>query len=121
MNAEKAKINQRRLFEDVNNRNWEAVDKWIDTNIADNYVNHSIAFDETPDREGVKKMFRRGAEIFPDMRLEIEEMVFEDDIMCFRFYSTQLGDDINDVAGMCMVKFADDKIIHRWVYSDIPK
>ena len=120
MDSEKAKKNERLLFEHVNNRNWKAVDDWIDEHIADEYINHSIAFDETPDREGIKTMFRKIVDIFPQMRLEIGEMVFEEDIMCFRYYMRQLGE-INDAVGICMVKFRDEKLIHRWVYSDNPK
>jgi predicted SnoaL-like aldol condensation-catalyzing enzyme len=121
MNSKEAKENERQLFEHVNNRDWEAVDRWVDEHIAEDYINHSTAFNETPDREGIKQMFRKGVELFPDMQLEIAEMVFEDDAMCFKFYTRQLGGGIGDITGLCMIKFTDDKITERWAYSDVPK
>ena len=121
MNSGEAKANERQLFEHVNNRDWDAVDRWVDDHIAEDYINHSTAFDEPPDREGIKQMFRKGVGLSPDMRLEIGEMVFEHDTMCFKFYTKQPGGGISDITGLFMVKFAYDKITERWAYSDVPK
>jgi hypothetical protein len=59
-------------------------------------------------------------DIFHDMILEIDEMIFEGDTMCFRYYMRQLGGP-DDVTGICIVKFEGDKLIHRWVYSNAPR
>jgi len=67
MDSEEAKANDRQFFDYVNKRDRGAMEKWIDTFVAEDFVNHSPAFNVSTDREGLKEMFRKIFEFFPDM------------------------------------------------------
>ena len=84
MDSEAAKANDKQFFDYVNKRDREAMEKWIDTFVAEDFVNHSPALNVSPDREGLKEMFRKYFGFFPDMTITIKEMAFENDILCFR-------------------------------------
>ena len=66
MHPEEIKANEKRFFDFVNRRDTEAVEKWIDECVAEDFVNHSTAFDEKNDREGLKEMFRKLIQFVPD-------------------------------------------------------
>ncbi len=113
MHPEEIKANEKRFFDLVNRRDTEAMEKWIDEFVAEDFVNHSPAFDEHTDREGLKEMFRKILQFVPDLTISIEEIVFENGFLCFR-YSLR-GSGIKDKAmGMAMVKFINGKIAERW-------
>jgi predicted ester cyclase len=113
MHPEEIKANEKRFFDLVNQRDTEALEKWIDERVAENFVNHSPAFDEPTDREGLKEMLRKIFQFVPDLTITIEEMVFENDFLCIRYIMR--GSGIKDKAmGMAMVKVNDGKIAERW-------
>ena len=113
MNSEEIKANEKRFFDLVNQRDTNAVEKWIDECVAEDFVNHSPAFDEPTDREGLKEMIRKLIQFFPGLTISIEEMVFENDLLCIRYIMRGSGAK-DEAMGMAMVEFKDGKIAERW-------
>ncbi len=80
-----------RFADASNNRDFEALDELI----TENFVRHSQA---TPDvqvesREEFKEFLRQDAEIFPDSKVELEQLVAEGDLVAFlgTYKGTQTG------------------------------
>jgi hypothetical protein len=55
----------------------------------------------------------------PDMTITIEEMVFENNVLCFRNVLRGLGTK-DELMGMVMVKFKDGKVSERWSLNESP-
>ena len=117
MDSEAVKKNEKRFFDYVNKRNTEAMEKWIDEFVAEDFVNHSPVLNVSTDREGLKEMFCKLFQLFPDMTITIEEMVFENEILCFRHIIRGLGTS-DKIMGIAMVRFKDGRIAERWVTTD---
>jgi predicted ester cyclase len=117
MDSEAVKANEKRFFDYVNKRDTEAMEKWIDEFVAKDFVNHSPVLTESADREGLKEMFRKLFELFPDMTITIKEMVFEKDILCFRHIIRGLGTG-NEIMGIAMIRFKNGRAVDRWVTTD---
>lgn len=117
MNSEAVKENEKRFFDYVNKREPEDMKKWIDEFVAEDFVNHSPVLNVSPDREGLKEMFLQLFTIFPDMTITIKEMVFENDILCFRHIMRGFGNS-EEIMGIAMVRYKNGKIVDRWVTSD---
>lgn len=83
-------------------------------NISEDFVNHSTHFDVPADKDGLKEIFRKFADA--DMTIELGEMVFEDDVLCFRNIVHIGGNAVR--VGIAMVKFKDDKMVERWALSE---
>jgi predicted SnoaL-like aldol condensation-catalyzing enzyme len=117
MNSDAVKINEKRFFNYVNKRDTKAMEKWIDEFIAEDFTNHSPMLDVPTNREGLKEMFYKIFQLFPEMTISIEEMAFENDILCFRHIIQGIGN--NDaVMGIAMVRFKNGKIADRWVTTE---
>lgn len=114
MNSETIKENEKRFFEYVNKKDVKAVEKWIDEFVDDDFVNHSIAFNESANKEGLKEMFRTLFQLVPDIKITIKEMIFEKDILCFRHIIRGIGK-TEDSMKIAMVRFKNGKAIDRWV------
>jgi hypothetical protein len=113
MDSITAKENDRLLFNYLNERNMVAVDQWIDEHIAEDFVNHSTHFGVAPDKNGLKEIFKKNAEF--GVTIELGEMVFESDVLCFRFI---VHIDEKPVSiGIAMAKFKNEKIIERWAMT----
>ena len=113
MHPEEIKANEKRFFDLVNQRDTKALEKWIDECVADDFVNHSPAFDEPTDREGLKEMVRKLIQFVPGLAISVEEMVLENDFLCIRYIIR--GSGLKDEAmGMAMVRFENGKIAERW-------
>lgn len=94
------------------------MDKWIETHIADDYVNHSPSFGVSPDKDGLKQMFRNLIELVPNVQLSMKEMIFENNLLCFRF-GTGLPGSERETHGLAMAQFNDKKLItQRWAFLD---
>ena len=102
-----------RFFDYVNKRDAEAIKKWIDEFVAEDFVNHSPALNVSTDREGLKEMFWKLFKIFPDMTITIKEMAFENDILCFRHIIRGFGTS-DEIMGIAMVRYKDGRIVDRW-------
>lgn len=117
MNSDSVKANEKQFFEYVNNRDTKAMDLWIGNFVADDFVNHNPTFDVPNDRDGLKEMFRIMFKIFPEMTILIKELVFENEILCFRHIVRGIKDN-QDVNGIAMVKFKNGKITDRWTTTE---
>lgn len=117
MDSETIKENDKRFFDYVNKKDTIAVEKWIDEFVGDDFTNHSPVLNVSTDKEGLKEMFQKLFQLFPDMTITIEETVFENDILCFRH--TIRGAGTNDeTMGIAMVKFKNGKAVDRWVTTE---
>lgn len=117
MDSEEVKANEKQFFDYVNERDMEAIDKWIDEFVAEDFVNHSPVLNEPTDRQGLKKMFRTLFQTAPDMTITIEDMVFENNVLCFRQVIRGVGTQ-DEMMGMAMVKFKDGKVAERWSLNE---
>jgi len=117
MNSEAIKANDKRFFDYVNRRDTKAMQKWIDEFVDDDFTNHSPALNVTPDREGLKEMFLKLFELFPHMTITIREMVFENDILCFRHTIRGMGSN-DEIMGIAMVRFINGKAVDRWAVTE---
>ncbi len=117
MDSEEIKANEKRLFECFNRRDFEAVDSWINEHVAENFVNYTPHTGEERGREGLKMMFKNFAKSFPDMQIHIEDLVLENNTLCFRPIVSGAGKD-TPVLGIAMVKFKNGKMVERWAYLE---
>lgn len=77
------KENEKLFFGYVNQKDFHAMNQWIDENVSEDFINRSPALDVSTDREGLKEMFRLLIEAFPDIMFEIDDMIAEGDKMAF--------------------------------------
>ncbi|NQT54752.1 MAG: ester cyclase [Desulfobacteraceae bacterium] len=117
MDSEAIKANDKRFFDYVNKKDTKAVEKWIDEFVDDDFTNHSPVLNVPPDKEGLKEMFLKLFELFPDMTITIEEMVFEKDILCFRHTIRGMGAS-DEIMGIAMVRFKNGKAVDRWATTE---
>ena len=117
IDSKSIKTNEKRFFDYINKKDIEAMEKWIDEFVAEDFINHSPTLNVSTGREGLKEMFRKFIELFPDMTITTEEMVFENDILCFRHTIRGIGAK-DEVMGIAMVRYKDGKIIDRWVTTE---
>lgn len=111
------KNNEKQFFEYVNSRNLNAMDSWIDTFLAEDFINHNPTFDIPNDREGLKQMLRMLIEAFPEITITPTDMVYENNILCFRLVIK--GMKLNkDISGLAMIKFRNGKIADRWAFTE---
>ncbi len=114
MDSKTAKINEKQFFEYVNNRDTKSLEDWIDQFVAEEFVNHTPSLDVPKSREGLKEMFKKLFLLFPDIVIVIREMVFEDDILCFRHIIHGMIKN-SETIGIAVVKYKNNKITDRWV------
>jgi steroid delta-isomerase-like uncharacterized protein len=80
--SEQNKDLAKRFYEEVFNRkNLNAIDELCDANIVD----HSAMPGQAPGRQGLKDIFNLFLRAFPDMRLTVEEIIAERDLVAARF------------------------------------
>jgi len=113
-----------RWFEEVwNNKREDAVDEML----ADDGIAHGLVDadgNEIRGPENFKKLHRQFVETFPDMRIEVEDTVVEDDKIAARCRVTgsHLGRGIGvaptngpvEFTGMTIVRVKDGKIVEAW-------
>ena len=117
MDTEKVKANEKRFFTFVNEKDSEAIEKWIDAHVAEDFVNHTPDLEVPPDREGLKEMFRRIFQLAPGFTMTLKEMAFEKDLLAFRYLIHGVGDK-GAIMGMAMVRFKGKKIAERWSITE---
>ena len=117
MDSEAVKANEKRFFDYMNKRDTKAMEKWIDKYVAEDFTNHSPMLNVPTNREGLKEMFWKFFQLFPEMTITIEEMVFENDILCFRHIIRGIGAS-DEVIGIAMVRYKNGKIADRWVTTE---
>lgn len=80
--SEQNKAVVRRFYEEVfNNHNVNAIDELCDAG----FVDHSAMPGQAPGRQGLKESFGVYMTAFPDMHVNIEEMIAEQDLVATRF------------------------------------
>ncbi|MBN1653028.1 MAG: ester cyclase [Deltaproteobacteria bacterium] len=118
MTSENIKANEKRFFHEyVNNRDIKSMEYWIDQFVAEDFVNHTPQLDLPKNRDGLKEMFRLLFQLFPNMKIVINEMAFDEDILFFRYVIRGIRAD-SEINGLAMVKYRDDKITDRWAITE---
>ena len=117
MNIKKIKADEKKLFNYVNKRDFEAVNQWIDQHVADDFINHTALFDVTPDKEGLKQMLKLLTKVFPKIVFDIKEIAVDDKIIFFKLFLHGMSE--IPTMGMVMVKLNDNgKMTDRWAIVD---
>lgn len=125
MSTEQNKVLVRRVFEEGINQGNQGV---FDAVIAPNYVNHNMPA-PVPGVEGFKQligMFRAG---FPDMRVVLEDVIAEGNMVSSRgvMHGTQLGSFMDipatgkhiEVGYIDIWRVENDKLAENWVQLDM--
>lgn len=80
--SEQNKALVQRFYEEVfNKKNIAAIDELCDPNIVD----HSAMPGQAPGRQGLKDAFSLYVNAFPDIRVNVEEIIAERDLVATRF------------------------------------
>ena len=96
--------------------------------IADAIVDHDPAPGQAPGREGIEQFVTTMRSAFPDLQTTIDEIIAEGDYVAFRYTieGTHQGEFMGvaptgnrvSVTAMEMLRFADGKMVDRWVNTD---
>ena len=101
-----------------------AADKYIDSNV----VTHDGMPGQAPGLEGVKQTFQALRSAFPDMTIDIQDIIAEDDKVVGRFVVS--GTNTGSFMGMpatgeqftydeiVIVRFKEGKIVEHWAEMD---
>ncbi len=95
---------------------------------ASDFVNHSPNWGATPDRAGVKQYIADARAAFPDMRLQVEDVVAAGDKVVVRFTTrgTHLGPFVGIPAtgrqikatGFSLLRIRHGQVVERWNVQD---
>ena len=100
----------------------------VDELIADNFVDHSPAPNGSPDKAGVKQTIKMFRSAFPDLRVTVEGIMAEGDVVAVRVVSH--GTHKGDLMGIAptgravtmneqhWVRFANGQIVEHWGVED---
>src|SRR5713101_6031846 len=115
----------RRLFDEViNGRNFAVIDELF----APDYVNHGPFPAETPDLPSLKRFFAANPKAFPDLRVELKEVIAEGDLVAYR--AVVRGTHRGEFAGMKptgrsvnvveinISRFREGKMVEHWALLD---
>lgn len=115
----------RRFYEEVFNNH--KIDAIGDICAAD-FVDHTAMPGQAPGLEGIKQMFAMFNRAFPDMHIDIEDMVAEREVVVTRFTitGTHKGELMGTPAtnkrvtfhGIDWFKFRGDKVAEAWHQGD---
>lgn len=123
--SEQNKELTRRFYEEVMNRkNLQAIDELC----APEIVDHTAMPGQAPGLEGMKQMFAMFVEAFPDMRIEVEDLIAERDLVVARlamsgthkgplFGTPPTGKHVT-FRGVDMVRIRDGRATEVWHYGD---
>ncbi len=115
---------QQAFGEAVNTGNLDAFDDLVATDCVD----HDPALGQGPGPQGYKTFFTEMRTAFPDLHVEVETLVADDDQVAFAYTLTgthtgsfqghgATGKKIA-VRGMQISKFSDGKMVERWGATD---
>ena len=120
MSAEENKAIARRGYEAINQKNLDALDEIVASDMTD----HDPAPGQAPGLEGVKQYFSSLHTAFPDVQMNIEEMIAEGDKIVARVSvsGTHQGEFMGiDSTGnrvaitrIDILRIADGKIVEHW-------
>lgn len=123
--SEQNKTVARRFYEEVfNKKNVNAIDELC----ASNFVDHTAMPGQAPGAKGLKDIFAVYMKAFPDMRVTVEEMVAERDLVVARFTgeATHRGELLGTAPtgrkitfhGIDMLRIKDGKATEAWHQGD---
>jgi len=125
MSVDQNKALIRRLYEEALNKGNFAV---VDEIIASNYVRHGLAPGVPPGPESTKQVFTMMRTAFPDLRMTVEPMVGEGDIVAAQL--THRGTHKGEFMGIAptgkqvtvttigIYRFAGNKLVEAWIQMD---
>jgi predicted ester cyclase len=100
----------------------------IDELVADNYIEHEEFPGLEPNKEGLKQFFSMLHSAFPDLRMEVHELLGDDDLASARvtatgthegeFMGLQPGGRRIDVQIFDMVRISDGQVTEHWGVVD---
>ena len=124
MSVEENKALVRRIFDEVNKRNFAAFDEiW-----AASATYHDPSLPDVRSREEYKQYVTQGVQAFPDAKMAIDVIVGEGDTTATRYSFTgthkaeymgipPTGKQVK-TTGMYFTRFAKGKIVESWANSD---
>jgi steroid delta-isomerase-like uncharacterized protein len=114
----------RRFYQEVSAGNLDALDELL----ADDFVDHEEFPGIEPTKEGVRQYFALFRSAFPDLHMELHEVVAEDDLVCARvtMTGTHDGEFVGlaptgrrvEVEGIDMVRVRDGRAVEHWGVTD---
>lgn len=123
--SEQNKALVRRFYDEVFGKRNIAL---IDALSAPNFTDHTPAPGQAPGVQGIKDVVQMFVKAFPDLRVVVEEMVAEGDLVAarFRMEGTHQGDLFGTpptgkrvtFRGLDMVRVKDGKATDVWHYGD---
>jgi steroid delta-isomerase-like uncharacterized protein len=114
----------RRLYDEVAAGNLAVIDELV----ADDFVEHEKFPGLEPNKEGVKRFFAMLRSAFPDLRMEVREVLADGDLVSARVIAT--GTHRGDFMGMSssgshievqvfdMVRIRDGQVTEHWGLMD---
>ena len=120
MSAEENKAFTRRAYEAINQKNLDALDEMV----ASDMIDRDPAPGQGPGLEGVKQYFSSLHTAFPDVQMNIDDMIAEGDKVVARVNvgGTHQGEFMGidptgnrvTITGIDILRIADGKIVERW-------
>ena len=112
---------QRQFINAVNSNELDLLNKWISTNVIDN----DPVTDQVPGPQGYIRFFRCLRRAFPDMLIEVEQIVaYDEDSVGFaytftgthygEFHGIEATGNLVQVRGMQITRFEHGKMAERW-------
>ena len=100
----------------------------FDDVVAPNSIDHDPAPGQVPGPKGYRALFTEMRRVFPDMKVELAELVADEDAIAFAYTFTGTHDGPLmgipatgkkvKIRGMQISKFRDGKMVERWGSSD---
>jgi steroid delta-isomerase-like uncharacterized protein len=119
-----AKTLLRRLYDELGAGNLGVIDELV----ADNFIEHEEFPGLQPNKEGLKQFFSMLHSAFPDLRMEVHEMLADDDLASARvtatgthegeFMGLQPGGRRIDVQIFDMLRIRDGQVTEHWGVVD---
>jgi steroid delta-isomerase-like uncharacterized protein len=122
--AEDAKTLARRFYDEVGAGNLDVIDELV----ADDFIDHEEFPGLEPNKEGVKRFFAMLRSAFPDLRMQVHQIVADEDLVAVRVTAagTHQGDFMGippsgkriDVQIFDMLRLRDGQAIEHWGVID---
>jgi steroid delta-isomerase-like uncharacterized protein len=124
MSPEENKAIVRRIFEASNTGNPDILEEVI----ADDIIIHNPKPGQLPGSEGAKQSFQKFHSGFPDVKVTVEHMIAEEDLVMMHLLisATHKGEFAGisptgkqiTITGMEIVRLANGKVVERWSNFD---